>query len=59
MSRSRRWKDKSNIFRTKWNVNNIPTIVRFERADGQVKETGRLVEAEILDEKKLGEFIGQ
>lgn len=58
-SRNDRWRDKSNVFRTKWNVNNIPTIVRFERVDGGITETGRLVEAEILDEKRLGEFIGQ
>ncbi|RDW72706.1 uncharacterized protein DSM5745_07878 [Aspergillus mulundensis] len=51
------WKEPTNVFRTKWNVNNIPTLVRFERVDGCVKETGRLVEAEILDREKLREFV--
>ncbi|KAI9147241.1 Thioredoxin domain-containing protein C21C3.12c [Paramyrothecium foliicola] len=51
------WKDPSNVFRTKWNVNNVPSLVRYERADGQVKETGRLVEDEILDEQRLKAFL--
>jgi hypothetical protein len=52
-----RWKDLSNVYRTKWNVNNVPTLVRFENVNGTVKETGRLVEGDILDRKKLGEFV--
>ncbi len=52
-----RWKDKNNVYRTKWNVHNVPTVVRFETVSGVVKETGRLVEDEILNEKKLGNFI--
>ncbi|KAL4995338.1 hypothetical protein BDV10DRAFT_174944 [Aspergillus recurvatus] len=51
------WKDLSNVYRTRWNVNNVPTLVRFENVNGTVKETGRLVEGEILDRKKLGEFV--
>ncbi|EFQ36446.1 hypothetical protein CGRA01v4_10429 [Colletotrichum graminicola] len=54
-----RWKVATNVFRTKWNVHNVPTIVRYERLDGEIKETGLLVEAEILDEKRLKELIGQ
>ncbi|KAK2010697.1 hypothetical protein LZ32DRAFT_374001 [Colletotrichum eremochloae] len=52
------WKIPTNVFRTKWNVHNVPTIVRYQRLDGAVKETGRLVEAEILDGKRLKELIG-
>ncbi|KAL4900118.1 hypothetical protein BDW74DRAFT_103678 [Aspergillus multicolor] len=51
------WKEPTNVFRTKWNVTNVPTLVRFESVDGKAKETGRLVEAEILDRKKLGELV--
>ncbi|KAL4974636.1 hypothetical protein BDW66DRAFT_139296 [Aspergillus desertorum] len=51
------WRDLSNVYRTKWSVNNVPTLVRFENVAGTVKETGRLVEGEILDRKKLGDFV--
>ncbi|KAH8651435.1 hypothetical protein BX600DRAFT_473564 [Xylariales sp. PMI_506] len=51
------WKVPTNVFRTKWNVHNVPTIVRYGRVDGQVKETGRLVESEILDAGKLQKLI--
>lgn len=53
-----RWKDPQNAYRTKWNVNNIPALVRYESVNGEVVETGRLVEGEILDQEKLGQFIG-
>ncbi|RSH80024.1 uncharacterized protein EHS24_009695 [Apiotrichum porosum] len=43
------WRDKNNHARTSWNVNSVPTILRIE--DG--KETGRIVENEILDSAKL------
>lgn len=45
------------MFRTKWNVNAIPTLVRFELVDGNVKETGRLVEGQILDRARLSKFV--
>jgi hypothetical protein len=48
-----RWRDPNNVARTKWNVNNVPSLVRFQRVDGQVKETGRLTEDEILDSQRL------
>ncbi|KAK1541976.1 hypothetical protein CPAR01_05363 [Colletotrichum paranaense] len=51
------WRVPTNVFRTKWNVNNVPTIVRFELSDGELKETARLVEGEILDEKQLRGLI--
>ncbi|KAK1638474.1 hypothetical protein BDP81DRAFT_371946 [Colletotrichum phormii] len=53
------WRVPTNVFRTKWNVNNVPTIVRYELSDGEVKETARLVEGEILDEKRLRLLISK
>jgi hypothetical protein len=53
-----RWKDPSNDFRTKWKLNAVPSLVRFETVDGVVTEIGRLVEGEILDRVRLGKFIG-
>ncbi|CAJ2502598.1 Uu.00g099920.m01.CDS01 [Anthostomella pinea] len=54
------WKDPKNPFRTKWNIHNVPALVRYQRVDGAAPaETGRLMEGEILDEKRLYEFIGQ
>ncbi|KAH8763093.1 hypothetical protein F5883DRAFT_498583 [Diaporthe sp. PMI_573] len=47
------WRVPTNVFRTIWNVHNVPTLVRYERVDGEVKETGRLVEGEILDKGRL------
>ncbi|KAL2785458.1 hypothetical protein BJX66DRAFT_314901 [Aspergillus keveii] len=51
------WRDPSNAFRTKWNLNAVPSLVRFEAVDGVVTEVGRLVEGEILDRVRLGKFI--
>ncbi|PYH29286.1 thioredoxin-like protein [Aspergillus neoniger CBS 115656] len=51
------WKDPQNAYRTRWNVNNIPALVRYESVNGEVVETGRLVEGEILNQEKLSEFI--
>ncbi|KAL6231595.1 hypothetical protein BDW75DRAFT_219813 [Aspergillus navahoensis] len=51
------WKDLSNVYRTTWNVNNVPTLVRFENVNGTVKETGRLIEGEILDRRRLSELV--
>ncbi|KAH6674796.1 thioredoxin-like protein [Halenospora varia] len=52
------WKDPKNIYRINWNVHNVPTLVRYQRVDGEVRETGRLVEDEILNEKKLSGLVG-
>lgn len=41
------------MYRKVWGVNAIPALVRYQRTNGVVSETGRLVEAEIMDEKKL------
>ncbi|KAL3478568.1 hypothetical protein BJX99DRAFT_256464 [Aspergillus californicus] len=51
------WKEPSNVYRTTWNVHNVPTLVRFEKQDGRVREVGRLVEGEILDSKRLKAFV--
>ncbi|KAL2839094.1 hypothetical protein BJY01DRAFT_219412 [Aspergillus pseudoustus] len=51
------WRDPKNIFRTKWNLTAVPTLVRFESVDGTVKEVGRLVEGQILDRARLSKFI--
>lgn len=46
------------MYRTKWKVNAVPALVRYQRVDGEVKETGRLLEGELLDQKKVAELIG-
>jgi len=35
----------------------VPTLVRYQRAGAEVKETGRLVEDELLDQEKLKELV--
>lgn len=55
------------MFRTQWNIHNVPVLVRYElvavAVEGnttttkQVKEVGRLVEGEILDERRLQELV--
>ncbi|KAF7596085.1 hypothetical protein BBP40_003347 [Aspergillus hancockii] len=52
------WKDLQNVYRTTWKIPCIPTLVRYERVNGETVETAKLVEGEILDKKKLWEFIG-
>ncbi|KAH8890214.1 hypothetical protein GQ53DRAFT_766280 [Thozetella sp. PMI_491] len=47
------WRAAGNIYRKNFDVHSVPTLVRFQRVNGEVKEVGRLVEAELLDEKKL------
>lgn len=54
-----RWRDPQNPYRRHWNVNNVPTLVRYQRIDGEIEETGRLTEGEILDAKKLSNLIGK
>ncbi|KAI5365368.1 putative Thioredoxin domain-containing protein [Septoria linicola] len=51
------WKEAKNVFRTKWNVHNVPTLVRYEKLGSDAKEVGRLIEGEILDESRLQELI--
>lgn len=59
-----RWKNPHNVFRTQWNIHNVPVLVRYElvgentaTTTKQVKEVGRLVEGEILDERRLQELV--
>ena len=52
-----RYKSPDNIYRTKWNINSIPTLVRYERIYNEVKETSRLVEGELLDTKRISDLI--
>ena len=52
-----RWRVQTNVFRTVWNVHNVPTLVRYENVGDEVKETGRLVEGEILDDTKLQRLL--
>ncbi|KAJ5936884.1 hypothetical protein N7466_003334 [Penicillium verhagenii] len=51
------WRDPKNVYRADWNIHNVPALVRFERVDGEVKATGKLIEGEILDQAKLGAFL--
>ncbi|KAF9697601.1 hypothetical protein EKO04_004274 [Ascochyta lentis] len=53
------WKDLENVYRTKWDVKAVPQLVRYQRVDEEVKETGRLVEAEVIDEKKLLTLVSE
>ncbi|CZT04553.1 uncharacterized protein RAG0_10974 [Rhynchosporium agropyri] len=50
------WKAQ-NAFRTDWNLHNVPTLVKFERVDGEVKETARLREEGIKDKQSLDHFV--
>jgi hypothetical protein len=52
-----RWKALDNVYRKDWNIHAIPTLVRYQRIGGEVKETGRLVEAELMDDTKFPEFL--
>jgi hypothetical protein len=54
---SSRWKEPKNVYRSLWNVNNVPALVRYQRVNGEVVETGRLIEGQILDKVKLQSFI--
>jgi hypothetical protein len=52
-----RWKDPNNVFRTVWKVHNVPALLRFEKTGEGVKEVGRLIEGEILDEQRLNSLM--
>lgn len=54
-----RWRIPTNVFRTTWSIHNVPTLVRYQRVDGDVKETGRLVEGEILVEQRLKHLLSR
>jgi hypothetical protein len=54
-----RWKEPNNVYRKVWNVNAIPTLVSYQRVNGLVEATGRLVEGEIMDDKKFSDFFSE
>lgn len=54
---SLRWKIPNNLYRKVWNVNFVPTLVRYQRVNGKVVEKGRLVEGELLDPGKLRTLV--
>jgi hypothetical protein len=54
-----RWKDMNNKYRKDWGINALPTLVRYQCIDGAVSATGRLVEGEIMDEKKLSKLVSE
>ncbi|WVR07957.1 hypothetical protein IAU60_005000 [Kwoniella sp. DSM 27419] len=47
------WRTPKNKARVDWNVNSVPTILRIENG----KETGRLVESEIMDKQRLADLL--
>ncbi|KAK8030160.1 hypothetical protein PG993_011451 [Apiospora rasikravindrae] len=51
------WRERTNVFRTKWNVNNVPTLARFEQVNGKVVEKGRMTEDGIMDPATLKAFM--
>ncbi|KAJ6171121.1 hypothetical protein N7470_000188 [Penicillium chermesinum] len=52
------WKDPDNLYRKTWNVSGIPTLARYQRVNGEVTETGKVTEVEILDSAKFKAFLG-
>lgn len=52
-----RWRDPKNVYRTNWKVLNVPALVRYEEVKGEITETGRLIEGEILDKAKLTSLL--
>jgi hypothetical protein len=52
-----RWKALDNVYRKEWNINAVPTLVRYQRVGREVKETGRLVEADVVNDSKFSEFV--
>ncbi|KAI0198231.1 hypothetical protein F4808DRAFT_463070 [Astrocystis sublimbata] len=51
------YKAATNYYRTTWRVPNVPTLIRYERKGAELVEAGRLIEGEILDEKRLGRLV--
>ncbi|KAJ5355824.1 hypothetical protein N7517_010433 [Penicillium concentricum] len=51
------WNNPQNVYRTTWGTKNIPALVRYQQVNGEVTETGRLVEGEILNKQRLMAFI--
>lgn len=53
----RRWKVPDNVYRKDWGLKAIPTLIRYQRVNGEVTATDRLVETEVSDEDKLLRFV--
>ncbi|KAH9863989.1 hypothetical protein J1614_009922, partial [Plenodomus biglobosus] len=53
------YKSPTNTHRTAWQINAIPCVVRYERVDGVVREVGRLVEGEVLEEEALRALVAR
>ncbi|EPE07536.1 hypothetical protein F503_00258 [Ophiostoma piceae UAMH 11346] len=52
------WRRPDNVYRKKWNVTNVPTLVRYEQVgSNEIRETGRLVEDQILDPSLLAALL--
>jgi hypothetical protein len=49
----------NNKYRKDWGITALPTLVRYQCIDGAVSATGRLVEGEIMDEKKLTKLVNE
>jgi hypothetical protein len=45
------------MFRTVWKVHIVPAVLRFEKSSEGIKEVGRLIEGEILDEERLTSLV--
>jgi hypothetical protein len=52
-----RWKVPDNVYRKDWGLKAIPTLIRYQRVNGEVTATGQLVETEVSDEGKLVRFV--
>ncbi|KAF5648443.1 duf953 domain protein [Fusarium tjaetaba] len=51
------WKKPDNPHKLAWSISAIPTVIRFELRNGEIVETGRLVEAQVYEEGKLQSFV--
>ncbi|KAG6286636.1 hypothetical protein E4U09_006644 [Claviceps aff. purpurea] len=51
------WRQPDNDYRVTWNINELPTVVRYERVNGEIVETMRLVKSGILTSSTLYDFL--
>jgi hypothetical protein len=45
------------VYRKTWGLKGVPTLVQYQRVEGEVKETGRLTDPELFDEAKIRAFV--
>lgn len=43
-----RWRRPTNVYRTRWNIKGVPTMVRYREVDGEVTEDGRFEGSDVL-----------